>query len=567
MKAFFASFFGVIAAILVVVIVVIVGIASLESDPPEISSGTTLIIELEGEISDQPSASSTILLDEFLDQPKALSFSEILLALDAASRDSRVKDVRIELGVNDLGYGRIQEMRHAIEQLEAEGKEVSVYAKVYTQKMIYLARSASQVFIAPGGYVEFSGLSTAPFYLKGALDNVGIQAHLVRGSDNIYKSAGEPFIAEEMSDANRAQIQERLNAIFNGILGDLSIDGMDTSRLQERMRINPLFRAQDALDYGFVNALSYGWPDEASLEMDLADYWEGYEKPSGVKKVAVIVAEGDIQDGSGSDGVVADETIVKVIHEIAEDKRIGAVVLRVNSPGGSALASDIIWQAVKNLAEIKPVVVSMGDVAASGGYYIAAPGQEIYANPASITGSIGVFGLLFTAEELFHDKMGIQSQPVGTHPLALSLTLDQELDPALLEILQDNVDITYDRFKEVVAEGRNLPQALVDSISRGHVYAGSDAIELGLVDHYGGLIPAIERAEELAGYRSRAHVVFYPERPDPLESLVRLARAESQFAAVQSPSNAIPWMLELLNQWSQLETYQGVQMRELLFKL
>ena len=561
MKIFFSSFFGVLAAFLFLILVV-VGLASIPSEEVHIESNTTLVLQLDGLIQDRPT-SSMAFLDELLDQPLTLSLTETLLALDAAAEDERIDAVRIEMGLMDMGYASIQELRSAIHRLEAQGKPVHVYAKVYTQKMLYLARAASHLYIAPGGMVEFSGLSASPLYFKGALDKLGVKAHLIRGSDNIYKSAGEPFIAEEMSEANRRQIQERLQSIYGSILADLHGDGIDTAALEAHIASNPLLIAEDALALGLVDEISYGWPAEETEDwMDLSDYYAAMEEPSGKQKIAVIVAEGDVQDGSGSDGVITDGSLVAALDKVRDQKRIGAVVLRINSPGGSALASDMIWTAVAELAAEKPVIVSMGDVAASGGYYIAAPGQEIYANPATITGSIGVFGLLFSAEDLMHNTLGIKSQPVGTHPLASALQLDQAPSPAMLAVLQQNVDRTYSRFKDIVAAGRQLERLQVDSIARGHVYTGSDALQLGLVDQEGGFLDALKRAHELAGYSEPARIVFYPDDLDPLEEALAALGAKTQ-SAWQSWTwgSSAQWLQKIQSEWNALQTYQGVQMR------
>jgi len=561
MKIFFSSFFGVLAAFLFMILVV-VGLASIPTKEVGIESNTTLVLQLDGLIQDRPT-NSLALLDELLDQPSTLSLTETLLALDAAADDDRIAAIRIEMGLMDMGYASIQELRAAIHHLEAQGKPVHVYAKVYTQKMMYLARAASRVYIAPAGVVEFSGLSASPLYFKGALDQLGVQAHLIRGSDNIYKSAGEPFIAEEMSEANRRQIQERLQSIYLGILADLQGDGIDTTALDARIETNPLFSAEDALAFGLVDEISYGWPTGDPEDwMALADYYSALEEPSGKQKIAVIIAEGDVQDGSGSDGVITDGSLVAALDKVRDQKRIGAVVLRINSPGGSALASDMIWTAVAELAAEKPVIVSMGDVAASGGYYIAAPGQEIYASPATITGSIGVFGLLFSAEDLMHNTLGIKSQPVGTHPLATALQLDQAPSPAMLAILQQNVDRTYGRFKDIVTAGRQLDRLQVDSIARGHVYTGSNALQLGLVDQEGGFLDALKRAHELAGYTEPARIVFYPDDLDPLEEALAALGAKTQ-STWQSWTwgSSAQWLQKIQSEWNALQTHQGVQMR------
>ena len=563
MKIFFSSFFGVLAALFFLILLG-VGLASIPVETPEIESNTTLLVRLDGVIQDRPT-NSLALLNELFDQPTPISLTETLLALDAAAQDDRITAVRMELGLMDLGYASIQELRSAIQALKERGKEVHVYAKVYSQKMAYLARSASKVYIAPGGLVEFSGLSASPLYFKGALDKLGVKAHLIRGSDNIYKSAGEPFIAEEMSEANRRQIQERLQSLFAGIMGDLYRDGLDTAALNARILENPLFSPEDALAIGLVDQVSYGWPDgDPTAWLSVSDYYASLDEPSGVQKIAVVVAEGDVQDGSGSDGVITDGSLVAALDKIKDEKRVGAIVLRIQSPGGSALASDMIWKAVKELAAEKPVIVSMADVAASGGYYIAAPGKEIYASPGTITGSIGVFGLLLSAEDLMHNTLGIKSQPVGTHPLASALQLDQAPSPAMLAIMQQNVDRTYSRFKDIVTEGRSMNRQAVDSLARGHVYTGSDALQLGLVDRQGGFLRALERAHELAGYTEPARIVFYPDDMDPLEEALATLGAKTKSAWHSMVwGSTTRWMEHIQDEWEALQTQQGVQMRAL----
>lgn len=566
MKSFFASFFGAIAALLIIVLILI-GIASFQDSTPEIDEGTTLVLRLDGEIRDQPE-SKIEFIDNILDSPQKLSFSEILLALNAAKKDDRIIDVRIEMGLLDIGYAKIQELRKAIHALESEGKTVSVFAKSYSQKMIYLARAASHVYMAPSGYIEFTGLSSSPLYFKDALDKFGVKAHLIRGSDNIYKSAGEPFIASEMSEANKTQIQERLQSILREIIRDLETDGVNIGPLKHRMEVNPIFSSNDALESGLIDEIRYGWPEGNNTEMTLTDYWTAYELPSGVRKIAVIIAEGDVQDGKGSNGVVADETIIEIIEDVKADKRIGAVVLRINSPGGSAIASDMIWKSLSELSAIKPVVVSMGDIAASGGYYIAAPCNEIYASPTTITGSIGVFGLLFSAEELMHESLGIRSQAVGTNPFSTALQLDQEPSPDFLNLLQSNVDETYSRFKTVVAKGRGLNIEVVDSIARGHVYSGVDAKQLGLIDEFGGLLDAIQRAHDLAGYTDEARIVFYPNAKHPIERALGVLNSKSLLASQPLiEQNPAALAQSIADHWKDLQPFQGIQMRELLFKL
>ena len=351
-----------------------------------------------------------------------------------------------------------------------------------------------------------NGLSASPTYFKGALDKLGVKAHLVRGSDNAFKSAGEPFIADSMSAANRLQYTELLGGIWSEVEAGIrasrrSINDSDWTHI---LNHEPLLTAERAQELALVDHLQY--PDEWSVAdwggdedgiISASDFYAMLEPSEADGLIAVLIAEGDVVDGSDAEAI-ADFDFTEQVDALLERDDVQGVVLRINSPGGSALASDEIHRGVVRLADVYPVVVSMGGAAASGGYYMAAPADEIWAQPTTITGSIGVFGLLFSGEELLNGKMGIKSQPVATHPFANFPSLDRTPTASELAVVQTSVDRTYNRFKEVVAEGRGLDPAVVDSIARGRVYSGSKAQALGLVDELGGLADAITSCAEFA---------------------------------------------------------------------
>ena len=351
-----------------------------------------------------------------------------------------------------------------------------------------------------------NGLSASPTYFKGALDKLGVKAHLVRGSDNAFKSAGEPFIADSMSAANRLQYTELLSGIWSEVEAGIrasrrSINDSDWTHI---LNHEPLLTAERAQELALVDHLQY--PDEWSVAdwggdedgiISASDFYAMLEPSEADGLIAVLIAEGDVVDGSDAEAI-ADFDFTEQVDALLERDDVQGVVLRINSPGGSALASDEIHRGVVRLADVYPVVVSMGGAAASGGYYMAAPADEIWAQPTTITGSIGVFGLLFSGQELLNGKLGIKSQPVATHPFANFPSLDRTPTASELAVVQTSVDRTYNRFKEVVAEGRGLDPAVVDSIARGRVYSGSKAQALGLVDELGGLADAITSCAEFA---------------------------------------------------------------------
>ncbi|MEY2650887.1 MAG: hypothetical protein RL608_1561, partial [Bacteroidota bacterium] len=420
--------------------------------------------------------------------------------------------------------------------------------------------------LAPAGMVVLNGLSASPLYLKGALDKLGVKAHLVRGSDNAFKSAGEPFIADEMSEANRLQYTELLGGIWSEVERAVrsSRRSLSDSSWNHVLNQEPLLTGQRALALGLVDALAY--PDELALSdwggsddglISAADYLGTLSEGSQAPRIAIVFAEGDVVDGSDPEAI-ADFDFNETVEDLLERDDIEGIVLRINSPGGSALASDEIHRGVTRLAEAMPVVVSMGGAAASGGYYMAAPAREIWAQPTTITGSIGVFGLLFSGEELMHDKLGVKSQPVATHPFANFPSLDRTPTEAELAVVQRSVDQTYARFKEVVAQGRRLEAEVVDSIARGRVYTGRRAKELGLVDQLGGLNDALVSCAKLAKITTY-QVEVLPQSEEPWRQALREV-------GVSLRSGGLEAQLErgLLQLRTQIQRAGGIQARETL---
>jgi protease-4 len=282
------------------------------------------------------------------------------------------------------------------------------------------------------------------------------------------------------------------------------------------------------------------------------------ESGSVLDRIAVVYAEGDIEDGEGLDGVVASRTVVEALRDIRKNKRIKAVVLRINSPGGSALASDVMWRELDLLRKEKPLVISMGNLAASGGYYIAAPGERIFAQPTTITGSIGVFGLFFTGEELLRNKVGIRFEGVGTHTYSNFGQLDRTLTDSERLLVQANVDQTYGRFLQVVSKGRGLDSSAVDSMAQGRVWSGTDALRLGLVDAHGGLMDALAYAQKKANLKGAPRISTYPQEQNALEAL--LTEFSKGSASLRQKAQWGP-LAEVAVEWQRLERMKGVQMR------
>ena len=509
MKSFFGALVGVFVGLFLLVLVLIgfAAGAAASGGQPQISLSDQAVVQitLDGTLNEKPNEVDKF-WSELLDEPAQMSLYELLQVVDAAGRSEKVKAIWLDMGMVDASWAALTELRTALDSARAQGVTVVATSKAYDPKSYYVASVADRIYLAPAGMLVLNGLSASPTYFKGALDKLGVKAHLVRGSDNAFKSAGEPFIADSMSAANRLQYTELLSGIWSEVEAGIrasrrSINDSDWTHI---LNHEPLLTAERAQELALVDHLQY--PDEWSVAdwggdedgiISASDFYAMLEPSEADGLIAVLIAEGDVVDGSDAEAI-ADFDFTEQVDALLERDDVQGVVLRINSPGGSALASDEIHRGVVRLADVYPVVVSMGGAAASGGYYMAAPADEIWAQPTTITGSIGVFGLLFSGQELLNGKLGIKSQPVATHPFANFPSLDRTPTASELAVVQTSVDRTYNRFKEVVAEGRGLDPAVVDSIARGRVYSGSKAQALGLVDELGGLHEAVKSCAEFA---------------------------------------------------------------------
>ncbi len=540
--------------------------SSSDQEAITLSDKTVVHIELSGTLNEQPDE-----VDQFLatvlDEAPALSLYELLEVIRSASAsEGKVTVLWLELGAVDASWAALTELRAALTEAQKSGLKVVATSKGYDPKSYYLASVAKKIYLAPAGSVILNGLSASPLYFKGALDKLGVKAHLVRGSDNAFKSAGEPFIADRMSEANKMQYTQLLGELWSEIETSVraSRSAVSDSMWTQVLNKEPLVTAERALALGLVDVLEY--PDQFNLEdwggsedglISASDYASLATEETGSGVIAVVFAEGDIVDGSDANAV-ADYDFTETVEDLLERSDVKGVVLRINSPGGSALASDEIHRGVVRLTEAYPVVVSMGGAAASGGYYMAAPANEIWAQPTTITGSIGVFGLLFSGEELLNDKMGIKSQPVATHPFANFPSLDRSPSDQELALVQLSVDRTYARFKEVVVKGRKLEASVVDSIARGRVYTGFRAKELGLVDALGGMQDAMASCAKLAKLKDY-RVELFPKNDEPWKQVLR-----DFGVSLRSASLGMQLEAQFEQVRAKIQTYGGIQARETL---
>jgi len=462
----------------------------------------------------------------FLNENKKNGLFNIIDAIKYAETDNNIKGISIDNNFISAGISQTKALRGALSKFKESGKFVVAYGDIYSQKDYYLSSIADTIYLNPVGMMEFKGLSTERLYFKDFQEKTGLKMEVVRLGK--FKSAVEPFIANEMSDNNREQISVYLNSLWNEMKQDISksrhipIDKLNTIADSLLARNSNLAKASNLVDKiayhdQYIDAIKHaiGIHSDKDLNIvNIADY-AAYAAPKlksnySKNRIAVIYAEGDIMYAEGEKGTVGHISINKSLKKARHDDKIKAIVLRVNSPGGSALASELIWREIELTKKVKPVIVSMGDLAASGGYYISTNADRIFAEPTTITGSIGVFGMLPNGKELA-DNMGINAEQVITNKNAVSYSFFEPLNEDQRGFIKEGILDIYDLFSSRVAEGRNLTRAQVELIAQGRVWTGVDAVKIGLVDELGGLDLALKYAAEAAGlkeYTIREFPVF-----------------------------------------------------------
>jgi len=548
MKEFFKYVFATVVGIVISSIllfllffVIIVGIISTVGEEKKVmvKDNSILYLNLDQAITERTPENSLAGLpiigggDE-----KKIGFNDLIKALKTAKTDTKIKGVYINVTAPNTGMATMLEVRNAILDFKTSKKPVIAYSEVYSQGAYYLASAANKVYLNPQGGLEFKGFSSQLVFFKGALDKLGIEAQIIRVGN--YKSAVEPFINTKMSAYNRQQVTAYVSGLYQTFLEGISksrnIPTSDLHALADGYKIQ---QPQDALNYKLIDGLKY--KDEILDELrsltkkdkkatidivSINDYATNVHTNSahtGKSKIAVIYANGDIVGGEGSDEQIGSERISRAIRKARLDDNIKAIVLRVNSGGGSALASEVIWREMELSKKVKPVIASFGDVAASGGYYIGCAADSIFVQPNTITGSIGVFGIIPNFQNLLNNKLGITFDGVKTGQYADIMSVNRPLTAGERFIIQNGVNHIYDTFLSRVAQGRKKTKTQIDSIGGGHVWIGTDAVKNGLADRLGSFNDAIASAAKkakLSDYR----VVEYPEKIDPLKSLLANAK-------------------------------------------
>ena len=531
-KTFLAGLLAVVVGTFLVFffwIFILLGIAGSMEKSVVVHPESILKIDFSEVLTDAPSSDPLAGIDLMtLQTTRQLSLFKALRAIEAAGADDRIKGIYLRMngegGVK--GSALLEELREALLEFKQSGKFIIAYNETYSQGQYYLASVADKIYLQPEGGMDWSGLSSNVMFYKGLLDKLDLRAEVFRPTACKYKSAVEPFILDKMSSANREQMQALVNSMWGTISGAVcesrGIDSVKMRRITDNLQVT---LPEEALEYGFVDSLVYedqmedvfaelGVSDDCDF-ITLGDYASqvGADlKNISADQVAIVYADGQIVDGEGYGKEIYGNTLAAKIAGVREDEKVKAVVLRVNSPGGSALASDVIWREVELLRAEKPVVVSMGSYAASGGYYISCPADVIVADRLTLTGSIGVFGMILDTREALKNKLGITIDGVKSNASS-SFLATEPLTPIQRSMIMRGVDKVYTTFTNDVAEGRNLPIEKVLDIAGGRVWSGADALGIGLIDTYGGLKTAIALAVDKADLGDSYRVTEVTETP------------------------------------------------------
>ena len=542
MKSFFKTMLACLAAVLVAGFLFIFGLVSLIGSVVSAGSGnegikenSVLMLELNGTLSER--ADENPLASLMSDDMKSYGLEDIIASIKEAKNNPDIKGIYLQTGVMDASLASLEEIRGELASFKESGKFVVAYGDQYLQELYYLATVADKVIVNPEGSIGWHGLAAQPVFFKNLLEKVGVEMQIFKVGT--YKSAVEPFIATEMSDANREQITEYAGSIWGDMVNAVAQSrGISVDKLNEYAdRYMDFCQAEEYVECGLADTLLYkdgvldylkalaGTGNDGKLEIaTLEDVKEKIETDNilnnaGKGKIAVYYAVGDIDGSTSADEGINSKKVIKELRELREDADVKAVVLRVNSPGGSAYGSEQIWREVVLLKAAKPVIVSMGDCAASGGYYISCAADCIVANSTTLTGSIGIFGMFPVAEKLLKEKIGLDFDIVKTNKLADMGSFARSFRPEESAIMQNYVNDGYDLFLKRCADGRKMSVEDIDKIGQGRVWTGSKAKELGLVDEIGDLDKAIAIAAQRAGLDEYS-VNSYPEESNFMTKLL-----------------------------------------------
>ncbi|MEE9363050.1 MAG: signal peptide peptidase SppA [Cellulophaga sp.] len=511
-----ASILGgiIVCGILVAMFFILAALIGSADDGVNVKGNSILELQIENPISDYVGKNEADPFAAFANKSQGLN--EIVHAIKIAKEDDKIKGISINNNFIMAGMAQTQAIRKALEDFKESDKFIYTYGDFYMQKDYYLSSVADSIYLNPAGGLDFKGLSAEVLFYKDLQEKTGIKMEVIRHGK--YKSAVEPYLYDEMSDANRTQIKELIGSIWETMVVDISkgrnISEKDLNSIADTLGGRTPKMAKfsglidDVLFYDeYENRLRQALEIEEKEDINyvkLSDYTVVANKNKinkGKDKIAVIYAQGQILYGEGGPSIIGQGIMTKALIKAREDDKVKAVVLRVNSPGGSPLVSDIIWREIELTKEVKPVVVSMGNVAASGGYYIACGADKIFAEPTTITGSIGVFGVLPNISKLA-ENIGVNAEQVGTNKNSVDYSFYEPMSDSFRSVVHESIEDIYETFLERVSVGRGITIAQADSIAQGRVWSGVDAKRLGLVDELGGLDDAIAEAASMANLES-----------------------------------------------------------------
>lgn len=542
MNSFFKTMLACLAGIIIAgalsvfVLVSLIGaVTSMGNEDEGIKENSVLMLDFDGTFGER--ADENPFSSLMNDGKKSYGLEDVIASIKEAKKNPDIKGIYLQAGTMEIEFASLEEIRGELESFKESGKFVVAYGDQYSQWLYYLASVADKVIVNPEGSISWHGLAAQPIFFKDLLEKVGVEMQIFKVGT--YKSAVEPFIATEMSDANREQVSEYLASIWNDIVNAVSQSrGIEAGKLNEYAdRYMDLCQAEEYVECGLADTLLYkdgvldylktlaGAGNDGKLAITTLEDVKGKIEidnlvaDAGNAKIAVYYAVGDIDGSSSPDEGINSKKVIKELRELREDDDVKAVVLRVNSTGGSAYGSEQIWREVVLLKAAKPVIVSMGDCAASGGYYISCAADCIVANSTTLTGSIGIFGMFPVAENLLKEKIGLDFDVVKTNRFADMGSLSRSFRPEESAIMQNYVNDGYDLFLKRCADGRNMSVEEIDRIGQGRVWTGNKAKELGLVDEIGDLDKAIGIAAQRAGLGEYV-VKSYPEAKDFMTELL-----------------------------------------------
>lgn len=580
-KTFLASCLGSLAALValfVIMIFVMAGIvagivgSASSGEKVVVSNNSVLYLNLDAQITEQQAENPLAGLPLPGGDVSNIGLLKLKQAIKNAKTDSKIKGIYISVSMPRAGFATLEEIRQSLIDFREEGKWVVAYSDAYSESAYYLASAADKVYLNPEGEVEFNGLVAEVTFFKKMFDKLEIKPEIFRVGE--FKSAVEPFMVEKMSPENKLQLSEMINSVYQHVLTGVSESrGISKEKLEEISDKMLIRNAQLSVQYGLVDSLLYYDQVLAELRgrLDLREdakikfiKYNKYRKSgtgsfsATANEIAVIVADGTIMPGGSSEGIIGGDAFAAEIRKARESDKVKAIVIRINSPGGSFVASDVMWREITLASKEKPVIASMSDYAASGGYYLAMGCDTIVAQPHTITGSIGIFSVLFDASGLLSNKLGITSDEVKTGEYGDMVTMSRPLTAAEKNVWQTRTEEIYETFTGKAAEGRKMSQNDLKKLASGRVWTGTQAKERGLVDVLGYFNDAVEIAAEKAGIVNDYNVKLYPQKKPFFQEFMETLEENSRTSVIREEMGEHYIYYQY---WQRVKSYNGVQAR------